>query len=417
MSFSPELFAGFCREYPELLKVEERSDTMDDDMQFAAQLQRERLKKRGLELNYVITPRGHFPEGGKVQRTWSDGMYTNRMDVRSCNTEREILSSGKRIFRDRQDKLLYITAVDLLGGSRNVEKEPYICPNCGNVSTIGALRGGCPYCGTHFEISQLYPRVGGYYYVKEIGGTEKEVYGEVKKHMLPTAVILGVFGLISGILGWDKESTVLSVLGVIFMTAFSAGAGAIMGYMIWAIRKLGGIFYEAGKALMILPGVLGSRKKFEQKMMTVSPEFSYDYFVNKVGTIAKQMIFSDDPAKLPICVGEHVENPYSDVVDAQFRGVATLKSFRQEGNMIHVRVAAEFDLLRKTAIGYRNRRQFVTLALSRDISTPLRMNYSIKKVSCRGCGGSFDATRTDRCPYCGREYDIRSEDWFVTAIR
>ena len=143
MSFSPELFAGFCREYPELLKVEERSDTMDDDMQFAAQLQRERLKKRGLELNYVITPRGHFPEGGKVQRTWSDGMYTNRMDVRSCNTEREILSSGKRIFRDRQDKLLYITAVDLLGGSRNVEKEPYICPNCGNVSTITAVGSIC----------------------------------------------------------------------------------------------------------------------------------------------------------------------------------------------------------------------------------------------------------------------------------
>ncbi|MBQ8995405.1 MAG: hypothetical protein IJ091_06285, partial [Oscillospiraceae bacterium] len=327
----------------------------------------------------------------------------------------KILRGGKQVFHDRLDKTLYITATDLIFGAKNVEKETYTCPNCGNVTTIGELREGCPYCGTHFEMQELYPRVGGLYYVKEIGGTEKEVKKDVMRYMIPVIVAFGIFGLITVLFAEDRGSIVW-LLQSIFMMAFTLGVGAFVGYMIWAILKLGSIFYEAGKALPSLPGVLGSRKKFETRMKELSPDFSYDYFANKVGTLVKMMIFSPDPALLPICVGDHMENPFQDVVDAQFRGPVIMKSFKMDGNTVHVRADAEFDLLLTKGSVFWKKRQFIPLYMSRDCSMRFRTNYSVKKVSCRNCGGSFDATRKDRCPYCGTEYDIRKEDWYITGF-
>ena len=200
------------------------------------------------------------------------------------------------------------------------------------------------------------------------------------------------------------------------MTAVCAGIGAVMGYFLWAFRKIGIVFYEALRAIPLLPGVLRSKKRYEEELKKSNPDFSFDYFANKVGTLAKMLIFSDDPAALPVCTGDHIDNPYSDVADALFRGPVVIRSFRREGDFCNIRADVQFDLLHNTKLGFVSRREFVTLYLSRDITKPLRKYYSVKKVSCRNCGGSFDASRHDHCPFCGTEYDIRQEDWFVTGF-
>ena len=414
MAFSGNLFETFCSEYQNLLGSDGRSLSMVDDLQYAIELQKKRLESKGLRMECEITPRGHFPHG-EISREWSDGMFRSHMDIRSCNWKRRIFEGTKRVFQDSQDKMLYTTATDLITGARNVENETYTCPNCGNVTTIGKLREGCPYCGTHFELQDLYPRVGGFYYVKEIGGTEKEVKKDVFRFMIPCAVIFGAFGLIVSLFN-QEEIKILWILGLLFFTAFSAGAGAVLGYFVWASLKLGSIFYEAIRALQLLPGVMGSKKRYENELKNSTPDFSFDYFANKVGTLAKMLVFSENPAALPICVGDHIDNPYSDVVDALFRGPVIIRSFKKEGNFCHIKADAEFDLLHKTKLGFINRRQYVTLFLARDMTQPLRKYYSVKKVSCRNCGGSFDASRYDHCPFCGTEYDIRKEDWFVTGL-
>ena len=414
MAFSKDLFETFCSEYQELLKADRRSSSMTDDLQYALELQRNRLQKDGLCMECVITPRGHFPKG-ELSREWSDGMYRSYMDIRTCNWARKLYKGDKVVFRDSQDQTLYTTATDLIYGAKDIERETYTCPNCGNVTTIGALREGCPYCGTYFEMQDLYPRVGGLYYVKEIGGTEEEVKKDVFRYMIPVMIIFGVIGLISSIMS-GGEIFILFILKILFVTAFAVGAGAFMGYMLWATGKLTGIFYEALRVLPLLPGVLGSKKRYEEELGKTSPDFSFDYFANKAGTLAKMLIFSEDPAALPVCIGDHMENPYRDVTDALFRGPVVIKSFKREGNYCHIRADVQFDLLHKTKRGFRNRREFVTLYLSRDVTQPLRKYYSVKKVSCRNCGGSFDASRQDHCPFCGTEYDIRKEDWFVTGF-
>lgn len=414
MAFSGNLFETFCSEYQDLLGSDRRSLSMVDDLQYALELQKKRLESKGLRMECEITPRGHFPHG-EISREWSDAMFHSHMDIRSCNWKRTIFEGSKKVFQDSQDKLLYTTATDLISGARNIENENYTCPNCGNVTTIGKLREGCPYCGTHFELQDLYPRVGGFYYVKEIGGTEQEVKKDVFRYMIPCAAVLGVLGLIVSLFS-NEEHTVLWILSLLFFTAFSAGAGAVLGYFLWASLKLSTIFYEAFRALQLLPGVMRSKKRYENELKNSAPDFSFDYFVNKVGTLAKMLVFSENPAALPVCVGDHIDNPYSDVVDALFRGPVIIRSFKKDGNYCHIKADAEFDLLYKTKLGFVNRRRYVTMSLSRDMTQPLRKYYSVKKVSCRNCGGSFDASRHDHCPFCGTEYDIRKEDWFVTGL-
>ena len=414
MAFSGNLFETFCSEYQDLLGSDRRSLSMVDDLQYALELQKKRLESKGLRMECEITPRGHFPHG-EISREWSDAMFHSHMDIRSCNWKRTIFEGSKKVFQDSQDKLLYTTATDLISGARNIENENYTCPNCGNVTTIGKLREGCPYCGTHFELQDLYPRVGGFYYVKEIGGTEQEVKKDVFRYMIPCAAVLGVLGLIVSLFS-NEEHTVLWILSLLFFTAFSAGAGAVLGYFLWASLKLSTIFYEAFRALQLLPGVMRSKKRYENELKNSAPDFSFDYFVNKVGTLAKMLVFSENPAALPVCVGDHIDNPYSDVVDALFRGPVIIRSFKKDGNYCHIKADAEFDLLYKTKLGFVNRRRYVTMSLSRDMTQPLRKYYSVKKGSCRNCGGSFDASRYDHCPFCGTEYDIRKEDWFVTGL-
>ena len=43
--------------------------------------------------------------------------------------------------------------------------------------------------------------------------------------------------------------------------------------------------------------------------------------------------------------------------------------------------------------------------------------FSIHRVSCPSCGGSFDAVYKRDCPYCGNPYDLKKKDWIVQDMR
>ena len=144
------LFDTFCAEYQEFFDADKRPVSMTDDLQYALELQKNRLRSKGLTLRCTITPRGHFPHGG-LSRDWSDALFVNRMDIRSCNWSRRISDGDKEVFRDSMDQTLYTTATDLIDGSGAIADEPCTCPGCGNVTTFEELRNGCPYCGSHFE--------------------------------------------------------------------------------------------------------------------------------------------------------------------------------------------------------------------------------------------------------------------------
>lgn len=65
----------------------------------------------------------------------------------------------------------------------------------------------------------------------------------------------------------------------------------------------------------------------------------------------------------------------------------------------------------------RTRRDVFRMSLQKDISTPINMHMSIRKIACKTCGNSFDATKQKKCPSCASAYDLSREDWVVTAIK
>lgn len=95
MSVPKQLFDRFTEEISRFLRDGGASEVLDDDLQFGMELQRERLKEREMELDYVFAPRGHFSEGGHG-RVWSDGKYRCSMDWRSCSLNRTLIRKGKQ---------------------------------------------------------------------------------------------------------------------------------------------------------------------------------------------------------------------------------------------------------------------------------------------------------------------------------
>ena len=53
----------------------------------------------------------------------------------------------------------------------------------------------------------------------------------------------------------------------------------------------------------------------------------------------------------------------------------------------------------------------------KNITRMEEFGFSVKKVKCPCCGGSFDATRERHCAYCGEPYDMREDGWTIMELR
>ena len=58
----------------------------------------------------------------------------------------------------------------------------------------------------------------------------------------------------------------------------------------------------------------------------------------------------------------------------------------------------------------------IRLQVARKRSARTDAGFSIKKVECKACGGSFDASHQRVCPYCHNAYDMKEQNWVITRI-
>jgi len=193
--------------------------------------------------------------------------------------------------------------------------------------------------------------------------------------------------------------------------------GGFIGYLVWAIKQIGSVFRDAAKSVPMLVNMAGSSKKFVENMQQYTPEFSYEYFVGKAVSLLKMIIFADNPGELPYYDGSELQNTFSDIVDASFSGAVALKAFAvQEGNAyVTVDVYME-DFYEKKRRVYR-RNDVYRMKLRKNIAQPVDFNFSIKKIHCKNCDVSFDATKIKNCPNCGTEYQVGDDDWVVLEVK
>lgn len=406
-----DIYEAFVLELQQWSRSGKAPRQADQDLAWVLENQHARLRSRDLELEYDLVPRGHFVDGKGVRREWQDGHYRTHMDCRSFRFTRTMARRGKKIFSWQKNSLLYqyITNVhDVYAAGQ----DSHICPNCGASSTLAGLMDGCDYCGTRFEMTDLYPKVGNFYHIEDMGMTQDEAGGDIKKTILKTARFALPLFLAISVIGGNG-----SFLGRVISGLLSGGfASAFFGYVAWSVGKIATVATQAGKAIPLLIRLGDSEKRFEQQMQSYSPEFSYTYFMDKIVNLLKTVLFSQDPRTMPFYEGEGSQD-FQRIVESQFTGATSLKNFRVVNGTCYVTVDVCLDNLYDSGRSIQEKRDWFRMELYRDISKPIDLHFSIHSINCSSCAASFDAVRHRNCPSCGRPYQLKDMDWIVSNIR
>ena len=318
-----------------------------------------------------------------------------------------------KLYSDGDSMIMYQTVTDVISGV-HVDDDYYCCPNCGANVRIAQLVEGCPYCGTFFKMSELYPKVSNYYFLRDCGRTEKELKSEISKFLVPPILGFSVFYTLTFFVGQSHKNILLALIGGVIGGILSGG---FLGYILWAFSKLGSLFWDAGKSVKLLTNMAGSSKNFNNFMGRYGSEISFEYFQSKVISLIKVIAFSDDPNELPIFIGDTVPSSLRDLIDMEFRGALALRKIYEENGKIYAVADAYMNNIYEVNGVVKKKEETVNVVLERKADMPFDFSFSIKKIQCRQCAGSFDATKNRTCPFCGTPYDTDDLDWVVKSIR
>ena len=296
-----------------------------------------------------------------------------------------------------------------------MDEEFYSCPNCGANVKIKELTKGCPYCNTFFKMDELYPKISNYYILNDYGRTSNELKREILKFVIP-AIIVAIIGYTLD-MHYSPEMSKSWGSAIIIGILSGIIAGGLFGYVLWAISLIARLFIDAGKAVSILSKTSGSNKRFENYMKRYSPEFSYTYFTGKVVSLVKIILFSDKPDELPVYEGEMLGNRFDNLIDTSFNGAVACKNMKEQDGIITLSVEAFMTNTYESGGKIIEKDETVRLTMKRRTGGKLDYHFSIKKLQCINCGGSFDATKNRICPYCGSPYQLEDMDWIVTSIK
>ncbi len=410
---SNNIYERFIEQLDEAISGEKELTEGDQDTRYALKLQQERLATKGTRLRCKITPRGFMSDGQSLPRKWKDRHYVSEAAYYTSMWEREFTVGDGKPRRQKTKMTICETKTDVIGGE-DVGEDTYVCPGCGAPSKIKKLLDGCPYCNSKFQMSELYPKITNHYLVRDFSFTKDELKRYLIKFMAGMAIFLFV-GMLAGMAyrGEIPPFKFWSMFGVLVVSAFG---GVVFGYFLAGFSLIVRVVHAAGQTVPMM-GAIGAGKRFESYMKRYSPEFSYEYFTGKTVALLKMILFAKDAQALPFYLGEALDDRFHDLVDVWFRGAMGFKSMKEKDGYLHVTVdvflenAYVTDGKVKTG---KNEKLRVTLV--RNLNAPIQYNFSIKKLECPSCHGSFDATRNVTCPYCGGSYRVEDADWAVENI-
>ena len=411
---SSNIYERFIEQYDEAISGEKELTAGDQDTRYALKLQQERLREKGVKMRYRITPRGFMADGKSLPKKWMDQHYVSEMAYYTSLWEREIETREGKTYRQKSKMTIYETKTDVIGGV-NVEEEIYVCPGCGAPSKIKDLLNGCQYCGSKFQMSELYPTITSHYLVRDFSFTKDEMKKHLMKFMIGTGIGTFIFGIIiRAVKGMLLPLTVGGIISLLLISAFS---GVVLGYFLSSYALIGSLVKQAGRTVPMM-GAIGAGKRFEFFMKKYSPEFSYEYLTGKTVAMLKMILFAKDAQELPFYLGKPLGDRFQDLVDILFRGAMNFKGMKEQNGYLHVTVDVFLENAYVTNGKVRaNKDEKLRVTLVKNLNVPIQYHFSIKKLECPTCHGSFDATKNKNCPYCGGTYHIEDADWAVEDIQ
>ena len=404
------LLEGFLKQKHEWAMNGQEPDTVTWEMRYCLEEQEKRLRRKGLTLD----ERHEFREGdivSNLKRGNGLAPIRNYTAYRETRRFREFSSSGRTLYKDSLPVIVYANVTDRDG----VRDYPVNCPNCGGVTMASELMQGCPYCGTYFVMSDLFPRVNSYYAVEQPMDRYK-ADERLKKTFGTIGAVLAAIGF--ALYMWQGKDYVLwfRILYSAFFGGFLAAILTLVCYLAYSGFLLLKLFGMAGKSLAMLPSISG-RKKLAQKMEELEPGFSMEMFEGRILSKLQTVLFSDDRDSLNLYEGIDDLSRFDDLVNMDYRGAFNLKHFSVSGGRVCLELEffTENWYMKQNRLRHRNERMEVTV--ERSAGAVQDPGFTATAVQCPGCGRSFDAMHKKECPYCGNTYRLGENDWLITGIR
>ncbi|MDD6202805.1 MAG: hypothetical protein PUB13_07695 [Lachnospiraceae bacterium] len=191
---------------------------------------------------------------------------------------------------------------------------------------------------------------------------------------------------------------------------------SLLGYLALGCFAM---IYGGIHGINVAPQYVGrdrARRRISLFLKRYDPAFSYDYFLCKMVSLLKIMVFNDDKDNLVVCQGKVDKTAFQDIIDMAYQGTVTLNSCQVKDKYCYLDINLHMSDIHDGGSRIYKKNDIFRMKVCKDITKPEDYGFSIRKVQCRGCGGSFDATKIKYCPYCNREYDMKEDDWVVLGL-
>lgn len=416
-----DIYSKFSKELCEWSESGKTPDTVDQELRYSLNLQRQRMDEYGIKMKCSLDLRGEWLDNIFSHR-YEGKKYSNYLVSRSYDkTITYFMGERKKLCL--QDKEELCSMVTYLNDETSYPEEIYCCPSCGAVNKLESLTDqGCSYCNTRFLISELFPKVTNFYFLKAVSMSTTESKKENFKYIL-AGIIVGLLCISPMALtdlfavGQEEVSFAARILLFIWRYVVCGVLGAAAGYGIGALKLIVKTFSQAAQAIPKVTDQLNAKRRVTDFVTKMDPDFSYEHFFGKVQSLVKLLIFSKNRNNLVTYEGPLPLDQFDSIIESQFDGVLGFHRAWVQGDYCFLDLKVYMTNIFAKPNGLKKKSKVYTVVLCRKTGCKTDYGFSITKVSCPDCGGSFDASMMRRCPYCQSPYDLKENDWTITYIR
>lgn len=385
----------------------------DQDVQYFMDLQHKRIMEHGLDyqVNFVtddqVLSTEKFIQNWKILGSLDAVKFNQSQHYQLGILEVAYKRDDRPIFRKKNDATFFQTILEPADATEDLEELDYVCDNCGYVTKIGQLVEACPSCGTHYDLGGFYPRVSNFWFTPNLGQHENNKRNQILKW----AFILGflIMNIISILTGqWG--------IGSIFGSLFFGLIVLVVVFFISTLLLMAKVTKEAASSVSLARQSKGTRSKTTEFLREFDPAFSFDYFEHKSLALLRMILFHPDYTKIPQFIGHSLPNKSEDILDIQYRGGISLDSFQEKEGLIQANIGIYVLASYYEKGKIKQEKEVFQVEMIHKTGFLANPGFSIKKITCKHCGGSFDASREAACPYCFNDYDLSEEDWLVRSI-
>lgn len=388
---------------------EEKTSRLSYDLRWLYRLQRERMKKHGISKQLKCVSKNNTtytrkdPDADAVLKDKSS-VYASKFNSEYLDVTTSYFRGDKSILTTKRDMVFQYFIVDV-GPEINIDNEPYICPNCGNVSTVrNFIENPCEYCKTKFDKDNLFPFVSFVYSFDCLTTLDR------KSNIFKLVVVLAavfLFSLYVGINGFNN------MIYGIFVTIIDT---AIITGVTFFITNIVKVFMSLGKMIHNDTRMRKSKRIVKDKLQPYFPEVNAHKVMGDIISNFYLVMFSDDYRELS-CYDSNDDVPtlFGKVVDSSIKSLL-IRNVHDDGENIQLEciIATNDVILKHKRLVKRENDWRVVFERNKE-SLRQSNSYRPHATECDFCGFSYDS-HFKYCKHCRKENNAREFDWIIESV-